>query len=123
MITGMKYFDFDDYDTPIKGVYEDRIFHRLTPTMQKYLRIFLRKSDVTLTDSILPFAGQSHSEFYSVGNTIQDFGNDPTDDGIFFQLQLMQDPILDSYERRVYSILDFSGQLGGFFEVLFIGGG
>ena len=35
----------------------------------------------------------------------------------------MQDPAQEEYERRVYSIFDLTGQLGGVYEILLITGG
>ncbi|CAI2386294.1 unnamed protein product [Moneuplotes crassus] len=46
-----------------------------------------------------------------------------SDDPVLVKYTIFQDPIVDSYERRVYSFLDFTGQLGGFFEILVISGG
>ena len=39
------------------------------------------------------------------------------------RLWVLQDSNEDLYERRVYSIMDLIGQLGGFFEMLLIIGG
>lgn len=124
LIVGVKYFDFDDYEDPVKGVMDDRIFYNLDSGLQKSVRLFIRKSEVSLIDSILPLAQEDEAEYYSISDTQIDVDT-PTNplDEFFIKVEFLQDPIHDSYERRVYSFLDFSGQLGGFFEILAIVGG
>lgn len=136
LTTGVKYFDFDDYDRPVKKLTDDSRYFKLMPNIKKEIKLYLRKEEVALTDSIFPFAGERKEVFYSFKDFTTDFDSieDTTTlpfppfptvgkSSLLLRYMVIQDPIISSYERRVYSFLDFSGQLGGFFEILAITGG
>lgn len=73
LISGVKYFDFQDYDTPIKKLVDDRLYYRLMPDMRKHIDLYLRKEEVSLADSIFPFVSEKEGTFYSFGDKITDF--------------------------------------------------
>ncbi|CAI2361969.1 unnamed protein product [Moneuplotes crassus] len=124
LIFGAKYFDFDDYKEPIKKFYDNRLNFLTVPTFKKFFQVLLRKNKVSLSDSILPLGGGQEESFYSIGDYQSDFSFvDSSDPSLLMQFEIRQDTVVDSYERRVYTFLDFSGQLGGFFEILVILGG
>ncbi|CAI2363146.1 unnamed protein product [Moneuplotes crassus] len=118
-----KYFDFEDYDNPIKRVVDDKFSFRLSSGLKKFISLYVKKSTISLSDSILPFGAEIQDSFYSIEDNQEDAQTREIDDQILIDFEISQDSIVDSYERRVYSILDLSGQLGGFFEVLAIFGG
>ncbi|CAI2361436.1 unnamed protein product [Moneuplotes crassus] len=124
IITGPKYFDFDDYDNPIKGHLDDQYNFRVAAGIRKYVRMYLRKNKVSLLDSVYPFDIEQEKSFYSIGKHNLDFTNEHnTNDPYLIDFEIFQDNTIDLYERRVYSFLDLTGQLGGFFEILVIFGG
>ncbi|CAI2362675.1 unnamed protein product [Moneuplotes crassus] len=123
IIVSSKYLDFDDYDTPIKQIIDDKFYFRMSSGMRKYGRLDVKKSTVSLSDSIFPFSPEKQQSFLSIDNYRQDGEMRYDGDPLLMDFEFRQDPTVDSYERRVYSILDLFGQLGGFFEVLAIFGG
>ncbi|CAI2363423.1 unnamed protein product [Moneuplotes crassus] len=123
VIVSSKYFDFDDYDTPIKQIIDDKFYFRMSSGMRKYGRLYVKRSTVSLSDSIFPFSSEKQQSFLSIDDYQQDGETRDDTDPFLMNFEFRQDPTVDSYERRVYSILDLFGQLGGFFEVLVIFGG
>ncbi|CAI2363435.1 unnamed protein product [Moneuplotes crassus] len=123
IIVSSKYFDLDDYDTPIKKIIDDQFYFRMSSGMRKYGVLNVKKSVVSLSDSIFPFSSETKQSFLSIDDYQQDGKITYQGDPLLMDFEFRQDPIVDSYERRVYSILDLFGQLGGFFEVLAIFGG
>ncbi|CAI2361782.1 unnamed protein product [Moneuplotes crassus] len=117
-----QYFDSDNYKTPIKSFLDNRYSLKMAAGFKKTSNLFLRKSKTSRTDSIFPFAGDGEDEFYSVGNSQFDFGVEQESENILAKYTIYQDRVQDVYERRVYSLLDFFGQLGGFFEILTLAG-
>mmetsp|Transcript_32871 Transcript_32871/g.32219 ORF Transcript_32871/g.32219 Transcript_32871/m.32219 type:complete len:116 (+) Transcript_32871:730-1077(+) len=91
--------------------------------LKKYSELYVKRSTVTLSDDLLPFGNDKEDSFLTIDNYQKDQETRDITDPIFIDLEIRQDSIVDSYERRVYSILDLSGQLGGFFEVLAVIGG
>mmetsp|Transcript_8547 Transcript_8547/g.7571 ORF Transcript_8547/g.7571 Transcript_8547/m.7571 type:complete len:159 (+) Transcript_8547:598-1074(+) len=72
-------------------------------------------------DNLFQYGQSEQKEFYSIQNYKNDFTM--RGDDVVFSMQILQDSTSDSYERKVYSIMDLSGQLGGFFEIIAIIGG
>ncbi|CAI2384742.1 unnamed protein product [Moneuplotes crassus] len=121
---GAKYFNFDDYDNPIKGALDNRIFYKLVPNLKKLVRLYVRKSTVSLSDSIFPFGQEEEKSFYSIGSSRLGWENHGSStDATLVEFELSQDLVVDSFERRVYTFLDLSGQLGGVFEIMLLVGG
>jgi len=89
----------------------------------KFSVVFLRKSTATLLDSLFQFGWSEEKVFYSYFDVTNSFTQTEATDIELLRLWVMQDTSEDLYERRVYSIMDLIGQLGGFFEMFLIIGG
>jgi hypothetical protein len=75
-----------------------------------------------MDDAILGYGTDPKSgEFYSIGKDVSDFTFEA--DSNLLTISIAIDSIEESYERRVYNFFDFTGQLGGLFEILSIAGG
>ena len=59
---------------------------------------------------------ESHS-FYSIGDVDQDFDTEESD-GVVLSIRIIQDDDVHNYERKVYSLLDMFGQIGGVYEII-----
>ena len=70
-----------------------------------------------MSDSLIQFGGAETKQFYHLHGTENevDFDNSA---GELLTIYIQQDPVEDFHNRKVYSLLDFTGQLGGVFEVL-----
>ena len=80
----------------------------------------VKKSKVKLVDSFFQMGQSEEKVFYSSeeGNTDLRFVG-PNDNALL-TLRIIQDATIEEYERRVYSIFDVTGKLGGVYEILFI---
>jgi hypothetical protein len=87
------------------------------------MRLFIRKSDYEMDDGLLDYGGNNIKQgtFYSVERSDYDFTNEMF--GNLLAISLVVDAKEDYYERKVYNFFDFTGQLGGLFEILSIVGG
>jgi hypothetical protein len=47
------YFDFNDYDDPIKYFIDDSLFWNLEPTRVKYTNFYIMKAEAELQDDLL----------------------------------------------------------------------
>ena len=118
-----QYFDSDDYESPIKRIFDSRFVYKLLPKLHKQSDLFIRKTDVALYDNILnPDSGEEYS-YYSVENFRDDFELIGSTEPNLLTVTLLQDSVTESFERRVYSIMDLFGQLGGIYGILTVIGG
>ena len=116
------YFDFDDYETPIKTYVEDSISIEMVKNKLTSELIDVRRDQVELSDNIFYNAGFTKKEYYSISDQNQmSFEIDSTSNQIIVVNFRLSKTSLH-YERVVYSFLDMFGFLGGLFDfLLFIG--
>ncbi|CAI2386977.1 unnamed protein product [Moneuplotes crassus] len=114
------FLDFDDIETPIKRKFEDRRF-RLTYGELIDYGLHVVKSEYTLYDSpIWSSQVTKQGEFYSLDQISQTSDPRLHITPIFIELKMSSK--VNNLERRVYSIYDALGNLGGFigiFQIIF----
>ena len=110
------YVDFNDYDQPIKKAFDDSLSYKLTEGTRKIPRAYMRENSAELRDSLLDLGSANEETFYSVQKSSYDFTTEP-DDGTLVDLVLSMDANYDQYERSVFTVFDFTGQIGGLYEV------
>ena len=116
------YMDFEDYDTVIKSYPEDRFSYKISSGISKEPQIYVRKNYVSLNDNFFQTGLTENKEFYSVSTSDNDFDIDPT--GInYARVTIRMEAREDTYERTVFSVFDFTGLIGGVFEIFEIIGG
>ena len=115
------YVDFDDYDNVIKTYADDTISYSLYSGTIKESEVYLRNNHVILADDFFQVGQTERKQFYSVANSKLDFTNDPTGD-IYANIILRMEAREDTYERTVFSVFDFTGLIGGVFEILEVTG-
>lgn len=117
------YFDFDDYNNPIHTYLDDRYSFDTISGLAKTANIYLRKNQVEVQDSFFTYApGGDKSSFVNIKRYDTLISNE-NDDGTVLSIYFMKDYEYETYERSVYSFLDFAGNLGGINEVLEVIGG
>jgi hypothetical protein len=84
-------------------------------------KMYVRKSEYEMSDSIFDFGDQKKGKFYSVESA--DFDLRPVYNGVLVDVNIVIDPTEDFYNRKVYNIFDYTGQIGGLYEILSIIGG
>ena len=111
-----RYFDFEDYDTPVKTYTEGSQYYRTLKSFHKQIFLYLRKNEYVLNDDLIQYRDQQKGSYYSVGREkidLQEIHNDTV-----ISIHFMQDGIVDQYERTIFTILEMTGQLGGLYEIL-----
>jgi hypothetical protein len=112
------YFDFDDYQTPIKTYLEDLNRVGLVPdlTHAKYYEI--QQNTAELKENMFFNMFSQEKEFYSIGDRHDSFENfnfyRKSYASIYFKLSQKS----EHYERTVFTLFDMFGMLGGIFEIL-----
>ena len=71
-----------------------------------------------MNDDLIQYRDQRQGSFYSIGRERIDIG-DFSDDAVL-TIHIVQDPIVDHFERSVFTILEMVGQLGGLYEILVV---
>jgi hypothetical protein len=127
------YFDFDDYDKPVKNYLDDRFFTRLLNLQRIEQTVYLRNNQIEAQDSFFAYTpGGSESEFINFERFEErlkgdSYANNPVmvckfidfcAVNIVLALKFTKDQQVQSYERSVFGLLALTGNLGGLFEVL-----
>ena len=115
-----KYFDFNDFENPIKSFIDDRMFFPIQPFQMKSNIVYVKRSFTQLSDSLFPFAEVKNYTFLSVEN-IKAFTSSTDYYGthclafVLFRI----DFDYDIYTRQIYSTSDLLSDLGGILSALF----
>ena len=78
---------------------------------------------VVLADDFLQLGQTEEKEFYSVETDRSDFNLNSFSSDSYANIVIRMEAREDTYERTVLSIFDFTGLVGGVFEILEITGG
>ena len=107
--------DFNDYVNPVKISLDDKISYNLQSSYVKYIKMYTKLNKATLDDDYLLIKSSEEKQFFSI-DRVQ---NDGTNDNYYiFDAALLMDPNRDLYQRKVFSILDLFGTIGGIFGLL-----
>ena len=116
------YFDFDDYDQPIKKYLTDLEGLTLTNTISNLLEVKIQQNEAFLSDSLI-FPGSYDSlKFYSISNSKNRIINPALIRNALCSGIINLDRRHEEYERTVYSFFDMFGYIGGLFDALAFGG-
>ena len=116
------YFDFDDYDSPVKSYIDDSVYTRTTAGYYKHTVIYLQKRSAERNDNYFTFWDDSTTnEFLGVNKILNDFETDSTNSKLV-EFIFIVDPEEQIYSRSVYNVLTWSGDIGGVFGILEIVG-
>ena len=109
------YFDFEDYDQPIKTYIDDRFFFSLMTSITRNFLAYVKTNEAETLDDFLNYSPQGkESSFISIDRISQDIQESET----IVSVRFAKDPRTDSYDRSVFSLLDALGNIGGLNEVL-----
>ncbi|CAI2382333.1 unnamed protein product [Moneuplotes crassus] len=119
------YFDFDDYNDPVKTYIDGRFDHGIMNGFMVAHDVFLQKNDAELQDNYFAYQpGGNEKEFVGVDRVDQKLAiQDESTDNIVYKIQFVKDAASKSYERSVFSFMEVTGNIGGLFEILSIAGG
>ena len=116
------YVDFDDYENVVKTFNDESFYYKLRKGFTREPEILLRENFVKLNDKFFQMGQTEHKEFYSTEKTKDDFDFDP-DNNLYAKISIRMEAREDTYERTVFSVFDYTGLIGGVFEIFEVLGG
>ena len=116
------YFDFDDFNQPIKSFLDDQFFYPLTSGFTKNANMYIRQNTAEQKDSLFRYQPSgTQSSFISIESVIDKFIKINSQKNVLLA-SFYKDPKSYNYERTVFSFLDCWGLIGGVNEILEIWG-
>ena len=88
------------------------------PRVRKDADVFVRRTYLNLQDSFVQITGEDEKLFYTISGQRETIDDYEDGDQKMVRVYFRMDPIIDTYERQVYSSGDFLAQLGGIFSFL-----
>jgi hypothetical protein len=112
------YFDFDDYQSPIKTYLEDMNILTLTPSQTQTAQFHIQHNTAELKESLVFNLNSKTEEFYSIGKRLVVSDNFELRQRAYLNVYMKLSQETDLYERTVFTFFDMLGLLGGVFEIL-----
>ena len=118
------YFDFEDYDNPVKTYLDDRFRYNLVNSLEKFVVISLQENEAETKDNYFQYSpeGDNHN-YVSVDRVDKEIRNAGNQSNVVMSVKFIKDYNYDSHERQVFSVLELIGSLGGLFEIFTLVGG
>ncbi|CAI2384546.1 unnamed protein product [Moneuplotes crassus] len=118
------YFDFEDYDNPIKTYLDDRFLFYLIPGFSLNIGVRLQKNEAEIQDDYFAFApGGNNKEFIGFDTVMERMAMEGNPDESLLAIIFTKDPSSKSYDRSVFTVLEAFGNIGGLLEIFSIAGG
>ena len=122
ILVSQSYFDFDDYEDPIKHYIDTKIYFKLVPGFTKQVEIYVQQNHAEQSDSIFQFQpSTTESSFINVETYVPNLYLENKDE-IIFRSYFIKDSKSITYQRSVLTFLDWWGFIGGVNEVLHLAG-
>lgn len=109
-----RYVDFNDYSNPVKEFIDDQFYWEMVPFMRKKVNLYMRHSYGLFMDDYLQLGSAKNVTFAQVEDQDLQLVSLPGS-GQVFSLYIRADKLYQIFDRRIYSIGDLFGQLGGVF--------
>ena len=116
------YFDFDDYDAPVKTFLSEADNHFLVPNLTTWIEYFVQENTALTSDNILFSEPFTESKFYDIAaQNVKTINNVVTGGAVLF-ISVGPHAETIQFERTIYSLMDLFGYLGGLFDFMFFVG-
>lgn len=115
-----RYFDYDDFESPVKTYIDDSLFFTLEKDRVKKANLYVMKSEVELQDEYFQLGQRNRYDFVQVENIHTYDDSNLDESGLLVELFIRMDPRYESYERKIYSVLELLGDIGGLWQSLFL---
>jgi len=112
------YFDANDYTSPVKRYIDDKIWFKIMPRVRNDADIFVRRNSFSLQDNYIQITGEEEGSFISISGQRETIDDYEDGDQKMVRIYFRVDPIVDQYERKIYSGGDLLAQVGGVFSFL-----
>ena len=114
-----RYFDFNDFELPIKDYIEDRLFFPVEPYIKKSAQLYVKKSFTDLSDSLFPFDSSNNITFLSVDNILRYTSKLDYINFALVSVALRLYFEYDIYKRQIYTFSDLLADIGCIQQSLF----
>eukprot|EP00347_Sterkiella_histriomuscorum_P014560 403360411 len=114
------YFDYTDFDKPVKKFIDDRFYLPLKHIHKKIANVFIKRSYTVLYDSLNPLDKPKNLTFVKVDNIQQLESELDWQYPGNLQVNIRLDPEFDIYSRQIYSFYNLMFQLGGTYNALLL---
>ena len=118
----VSYFDFDNYESPVKTILSEPDDHYLLPNATTWVECFIRENTALTSDNIFYSEPFTETKFYDVGTQNIKTINQVVSDGAILFITIGNYAQTIQFERTVYSMLDLFGYLGGLYDFMFLVG-
>ena len=116
------YFDYDDYNNPIKTFLGPMDIISLIPGFTKSLEVRVQENEASTADNIFYNTNFKNVKYYNANTRTFGIENVNVNDDNILVIYFNLDSTSDSYERVVFTYIDMFGFLGGLFDfMLFVG--
>lgn len=115
------YFDKQNFTEPTQKYLDGQFFWDIMPGFRKKNDIYIGKNEAELQDEVIQLGTGKSMDFYQLSRSRDQIELMGTDEQ-FASIYIRFDPYTDQYERRVFSLSDLLGQVGGIYEVMLITG-
>jgi len=112
------YFDSADYNQPIKTLIDDKIWFSIMPKIRKDADMFVRRNNIKLQDDYVQISGEKTDSFISISGQRETIDDYDSHDLKMVRVYFRVDPIIEEYDRQIYSSGDLLAQVGGVFSFL-----
>mmetsp|Transcript_7032 Transcript_7032/g.7961 ORF Transcript_7032/g.7961 Transcript_7032/m.7961 type:complete len:255 (-) Transcript_7032:179-943(-) len=113
------FMDFSNYKQPVQYYLDNKIFWDLVPGFKKKTDIFVKKNKANFIDDLVQLGQSSETSFLQITDYREQVDVEEADFQ-FLSVFIRADEKYDMYERRVYSIGDLLGQMGGLYQSVFV---
>ena len=116
------YFDYDDYEQPIKTYVNDIDFMNILVNYTNIFAVRVQQNQAYLADNLFYNSEFKKLTYYNAGKKEFRYENLGLNEGMIMRVYVNLDRELVSFERNVYSFLDMFGFLGGLFDFMYFTG-
>ncbi|CDW91852.1 UNKNOWN [Stylonychia lemnae] len=117
--TFFDFTDFSKYDA-IKYFIDDSSFVEIEANRIKKQNLFLQLQEATMEDDYIQFGQQKKKQFHQIVNQKSYDDGYSDDQGYVIALYIRLDSSYSIYRRKVYSVLELLGDLGGLYRSLYM---
>ena len=116
------YFDYDEYDNPLKTYVDDQDVFSINDDFATYADLKVQQNKAYLADSLFFNYNFEEETYYNVKNRNHKTVNSALIQNSLLGIFISLDKESEEYERVVYTFLDMFGFLGGLFDFMFFCG-
>ena len=116
------YFDYDDYENPLKTFVDDQDLYGISNQFSTYLDVKVQQNKAYLSDNLFYSFSPEEKTYYNVKHRNYRIINGSLIEDSLMGIFISLDKESEEYERVVYTFIDMFGFLGGLFDFLLFSG-